>query len=72
MHPGRRTAEQVHDVAFAKPPIGMRGYNEDEVDRFLEVVAAQMQSGPGAPPTGRSHARDLMLRRRDGGATDAS
>ncbi|WP_276002048.1 DivIVA domain-containing protein [Mycobacterium interjectum] len=52
------TADQVRHVAFAKPPIGKRGYNEDEVDQFLETVAAQLQPGSGAPSTGRSHARD--------------
>ena len=28
----------VHNVAFSKPPMGMRGYNEDEVDDFLDRV----------------------------------
>ena len=28
----------VHNVAFSKPPIGKRGYNEDEVDQFLDLV----------------------------------
>jgi DivIVA domain-containing protein len=27
-------------VAFSKPPIGKRGYNEDQVDAFLEVLEA--------------------------------
>ena len=58
MEQGRLTAEQVRNVAFSKPPLGMRGYNEDEVDQFLEAVAAQLQPGSGAPFIGRSHARD--------------
>src|SRR5262249_11842592 len=29
---GCLTPEQVHNMAFSKPPIGKRGYNEDEVD----------------------------------------
>ena len=36
----------VHNVAFSKPPIGKRGYNEDEVDQFLDLVEdtlAQLQ-----------------------------
>ena len=36
----------VHNVAFNKPPIGKRGYNEDEVDQFLDLVEdtlAQLQ-----------------------------
>jgi len=30
----------VHGVSFSKPPIGKRGYNEDEVDKFLEILEA--------------------------------
>jgi DivIVA domain-containing protein len=36
------TPAQVHNVVFGKPPIGKRGYNEDEVDRFLDVVEAEL------------------------------
>lgn len=32
------TPAEVHNVAFNKPPIGKRGYNEDEVDQFLDIV----------------------------------
>lgn len=32
------TPAEVHNVAFSKPPIGKRGYNEDEVDQFLDLV----------------------------------
>ena len=32
------TPADVHNVAFTKPPIGKRGYNEDEVDQFLDLV----------------------------------
>jgi DivIVA domain-containing protein len=28
----------VRNVAFRKPPIGKRGYDEKEVDEFLDVV----------------------------------
>ncbi|MGH3920348.1 MAG: DivIVA-like cell division protein Wag31, partial [Pseudonocardiaceae bacterium] len=31
-----------HNVAFSKPPIGKRGYNEDEVDAFLDLVEAEL------------------------------
>lgn len=40
------TPADVHNVAFSKPPIGKRGYNEDEVDTFLDLVEdalAQLQ-----------------------------
>jgi DivIVA domain-containing protein len=40
---GGLTPQQVHDVAFNKPPIGMRGYNEDEVDAFLDLVEAALR-----------------------------
>ena len=35
------TPADVHNVAFSKPPIGKRGYNEDEVDQFLDFVEAE-------------------------------
>ncbi len=43
------TPEQVHNVAFAKPALGKRGYNEDEVDAFLDLVEAALRD-----PTGRT------------------
>ena len=36
------TPTDVHNVAFSKPPIGKRGYNEDEVDAFLDLVEAEL------------------------------
>jgi DivIVA domain-containing protein len=36
------TAADVRNVAFSKPPIGKRGYHEDEVDSFLDVVGAEL------------------------------
>ena len=32
------TPADVHNIAFKKPPIGKRGYDEDEVDAFLDEV----------------------------------
>ena len=32
----------VHNAAFSKPPIGKQGYDEDEVDSFLELVEAEL------------------------------
>jgi DivIVA domain-containing protein len=32
----------VHNVAFSKPPLGKRGYDEDEVDAFLDLVEAEL------------------------------
>jgi DivIVA domain-containing protein len=36
------TAADVHNVTFSKPPIGKRGYHEDEVDTFLDLVASEL------------------------------
>ncbi|MGH3530006.1 MAG: DivIVA-like cell division protein Wag31 [Pseudonocardiaceae bacterium] len=32
----------VANVAFGKPPLGKRGYDEDEVDAFLDLVEAEL------------------------------
>jgi DivIVA domain-containing protein len=39
---GCLTPEQVRNVAFSKPPLGKRGYNEAEVDAFLDRVEAAL------------------------------
>ncbi|HEX8758551.1 MAG TPA: DivIVA domain-containing protein, partial [Pseudonocardiaceae bacterium] len=36
------TPADVYNVAFRKPPLGKRGYHEDEVDAFLDLVGAEM------------------------------
>jgi DivIVA domain-containing protein len=36
------TPADVHNVAFKKPPIGKRGYDEDEVDAFLDDVEREL------------------------------
>ena len=36
------TPAEVHNVAFKKPPIGKRGYDEEEVDFFLDVVETEL------------------------------
>jgi len=61
------TPADVHNVAFKKPPIGKRGYDEEEVDAFLDEVErelarlieennelrAQIERGrAGGPPVG--------------------
>jgi len=33
---------EVHNVAFKKSPIGKRGYDEEEVDAFLDLVEAEL------------------------------
>ena len=36
------TPADVANVAFSKPPLGKRGYDEDEVDAFLDLVEAEL------------------------------
>ena len=45
------TPDDVHNVAFSKPPIGQRGYNEDQVDAFLERVEAALRNPTGSAVT---------------------
>lgn len=62
------TPADIHNMAFKKPPIGKRGYDEEEVDAFLDEVEqelirlleengalhGQVQRGPGNPGTAAS------------------
>lgn len=41
--PVRLTATDVRNAVFAKPPIGRRGFDEDQVDAFLDLVEAALQ-----------------------------
>jgi DivIVA domain-containing protein len=36
------TPAEVRNVIFSKPPVGERGYHEDEVDHFLDLVHAEL------------------------------
>jgi DivIVA domain-containing protein len=36
------TPADVANVAFSKPPLGKRGYDENEVDAFLDLVEAEL------------------------------
>jgi len=36
------TPADVHNDAYKKPPIGKRGYDEDEVDAFLDLIEAEL------------------------------
>ncbi|MEO5832038.1 MAG: DivIVA domain-containing protein [Nakamurella sp.] len=38
----RLTPAEVHNVSFKKPSIGKRGYDEDEVDAFLDLVEDEL------------------------------
>lgn len=53
------TPAEVHNVAFKKPPIGKRGYDEEEVDAFLDIVEVELS---------RLIEENNELRARNGGA----
>jgi DivIVA domain-containing protein len=63
------TPDDIRNVAFNKPPIGRRGYDEEEVDVFLDEIERTLielydrlrQAGSAPPlPTPRSEsAADL-------------
>jgi DivIVA domain-containing protein len=36
------TPVDIRNVAFSKPPLGKRGYNEVEVDTFLDLIGAEL------------------------------
>ena len=36
------TPQDVHDVLFDKAPLGRRGYDENQVDAFLDRVSAEL------------------------------
>jgi DivIVA domain-containing protein len=38
----RLTPSDVRNIAFRKPPIGKRGYDEQEVDEFLDRVESAL------------------------------
>lgn len=41
-HP-QMNAEDVYRIQFSSPPAGNHGYRMDEVDAFLDVVAARLK-----------------------------
>jgi DivIVA domain-containing protein len=47
----RLTAADIHNVVFSKPPFGKRGYNEDEVDAFLDLIEARLLNPSNRFPT---------------------
>lgn len=36
------TPESINNITFAKPPVGKRGYDKDQVDAFLRRAAATL------------------------------
>jgi DivIVA domain-containing protein len=75
------TPAEVHNVAFKKPPIGKRGYDEEEVDAFLDIVEVElarlieenndlksrMASGQPLPPAEGADPAELAAAREENG-----
>ena len=40
----RLSANDVHNVAFKKPPLGRSGYDEEQVDAFLDAIEDQLRA----------------------------
>jgi DivIVA domain-containing protein len=40
----RLSANDVHNVAFRKPPLGRSGYDEEQVDAFLDAIEDQLRA----------------------------
>ena len=40
----RLTPSDVHNVALRKPPVGKRGYDEQDVDEFLDRVESTLNA----------------------------
>jgi DivIVA domain-containing protein len=67
------TPADIHNMAFKKPPIGKRGYDEEEVDAFLDEVEQELirlleengalhdQMQRGGPAGGGSAASTMVL-----------
>ena len=66
------TPADVHNVAFSKPPIGKRGYNEDEVDAFLDLVENELtrliEENTDLRQRVAEHEQELAAARAGGGA----
>jgi DivIVA domain-containing protein len=46
------TPDDVHRMRFTQSAVGRRGYHEEEVDAFLDLVAATLaHNGPGSLTT---------------------
>ncbi len=54
------TAADIRKVAFSTPPIGKRGYNEDEVDAFLDRVEAWLLN-PSDPSLSAADVRNIAF-----------
>src|SRR5690349_17412347 len=70
------TPADIHNMAFKKPPIGKRGYDEEDVDAFLDEVEQELirlleenqalqeqmqRGGPGPGPSSASMSLNAEL-----------
>lgn len=62
------TPADVHNVAFSKPPIGKRGYAEDEVDQFLDLVEDTLGQLQDDNEALRNQVEELQAELRSGGS----
>src|ERR671935_760245 len=75
------TPAEVHNVAFKKPPIGKRGYDEEEVDAFLDIVEVELarlieenndlRARPAAGPNGGANPAEVAALRDENGRLKA-
>ncbi|PRZ31674.1 DivIVA domain-containing protein [Antricoccus suffuscus] len=66
------TPADVHNVAFKKPPIGKRGYDDEEVDAFLDLVEAELARLIEENADLRNQVADLESRAGGSAASSAS
>lgn len=66
------TPADVHNVAFKKPPIGKRGYDEDEVDDFLDLIETELARLIEENNDLRGQVEELRRRGPVGGGRDTS
>jgi len=59
------TPADVHNIAFSRPRIGKRGYDEQEVDLFIDLVEQELIRR--LEEEGELRSRNAELRDRDGG-----
>jgi DivIVA domain-containing protein len=51
--PGQLTGDDVRRVAFSKPSMGRRGYDEESVDNFLDKVESDLRARHAGGPVVR-------------------
>lgn len=59
----RLSGDAVRQVRFRKPPFGKRGYDESEVDAFLDVLAEALAARPGLSRLRSSDVHNVAFRK---------